>query len=84
MMKLTRDFLKRLILEEMRGVQEVELPSENASTNVQAAFDSITGPEGTSQIAFITAENPPRAEESNFPRFKRFCMRITFEDYFRK
>ena len=72
-MKLNRENLLSLITEVMKHedlqepVKEGELPSQGASEQVQAAFDSLTGPDGVSQIAFITAENPPGMKTKKNP-----------------
>ena len=72
-MKLTSSNIKSLISEIMKKqdlkdpLGEVELPAAQASSDAMAAYDSLSGPDGASQIAFISAENPPRTEGADFP-----------------
>ena len=72
-MKLTEDNIRSLIMEIIKKEElkaplgEAELPPTQASSDAMAAFDSLSGPDGASQIAFISAENPPRAAGAEFP-----------------
>jgi hypothetical protein len=72
-MKLNESILKDLVLEVMKEnelqapVAEAELPAGQASSDAMTAFDALSGPDGASQIAFISAENPPKAEGVDFP-----------------
>ena len=60
MMKLTKQILKEMILKEMK-LKEANLDSPNIASDVKSVIDSFKQAQGATQVAFITAEEPPGA-----------------------
>ena len=60
-MKLTKQLLKEMILKEMSTMNEANLDSANLANDVKTVIDSFKQAQGATQVAFITAEEPPGA-----------------------
>jgi len=68
-MKLTKQLLKEMVLKEMKAVNEGLMNPPNIEkqvTKLIADFKRARGARGAVQVAMITAENPPGANEE-FP-----------------
>tara|TARA_Y100000034_G_C6783187_1_gene350200 strand:- start:103 stop:783 length:681 start_codon:yes stop_codon:yes gene_type:complete len=63
-MKLTKQLLKEMVLKEMRTLNEGMLTPQNIEQDVRRVIASFQQAQGASQVAMITAEEPPGAGSS--------------------
>jgi len=63
-MKLTKEILKEMVLKEMKAVNEELMNPSNIEKQVTKLIADFKRARGAVQVAMITAENPPGANEN--------------------